>query len=210
MSFFSEKSNQNEIHEKIKIFLNNNQDTLKDNSPRATGDKVQELLSDNWGNLFQDKLKDFNGEHARRAMADLSFSDLLGNYFVVDIKTHNTDTKFNMPNLVSVERLARFYKDPNNTFSLLMVHYSQPFRVSEVVWSPIEGLDWDCLTLGALGWGQIQIANANKIALRSSLNRSDWMIQLCNNVLHFYDNEIVKIGERKSYFEKELEYWKNL
>ena len=35
--------------------------------------------------------------------------------------------------------------------------------VSEVLFSPIEFLDWDCLTIGALGWGQIQIANSNDI-----------------------------------------------
>ncbi len=44
-------------------------------------------------------------------MADLAFQDQQGFYYVVDVKTHRTDTKFNMPNLTSVERLARFYED---------------------------------------------------------------------------------------------------
>lgn len=45
-------------------------------------------------------------------MADLAFTDKEGFYSVVDVKTHRADTKFNMPNLTSVERLARFYSDP--------------------------------------------------------------------------------------------------
>ena len=47
-----------------------------------------------------------------------------------------------------------------------MVKYSiegTRVRASEVLFSPIEFLDWNCLTVGALGWGQIQIANSNNI-----------------------------------------------
>lgn len=39
-------------------------------------------------------------------MADLAFTDKEGIYSVVDVKTHREDTRFNMPNLTSVERLA--------------------------------------------------------------------------------------------------------
>lgn len=40
-------------------------------------------------------------------MADIAFKDRDDFYYVVDVKTHREDTKFNMPNLTSVERLAR-------------------------------------------------------------------------------------------------------
>ena len=56
-------------------------------------------------------------------MADLAFEDSEGFYYVVDVKTHRHDTKFNMPNLTSVERLARFYEDDKNYFVLLFVSY---------------------------------------------------------------------------------------
>jgi hypothetical protein len=35
-------------------------------------------------------------------MADLAFEDVSGNYYVVDIKTHNIDTQFNSSNLANV------------------------------------------------------------------------------------------------------------
>ena len=56
-------------------------------------------------------------------MADLAFEDITKNYYVVDIKTHNLNTNFNMPNLTSVERLARFYGENKNYFVLLLVSY---------------------------------------------------------------------------------------
>ncbi len=43
-----------------------------------------------------------DGFFARRAMADLAFNDIDGNYYVIDVKTHPTRTKFNNPNLTSV------------------------------------------------------------------------------------------------------------
>ena len=97
-------------------------------------------------------------------MADLAFTDADGFYYVVDVKTHNLDTHFNMPNLTSVERLARCYEDDRNTFVVLQVQYlvkSTQLVVKKAHFVPIESLAWDCLTIGALGWGQIQIANAN-------------------------------------------------
>jgi hypothetical protein len=56
-------------------------------------------------------------------MADLAFYDIDDFYYIVDVKTHRTNTKFNMPNLTSVERLARFYEDDSNHFVLLLVSY---------------------------------------------------------------------------------------
>jgi len=97
-------------------------------------------------------------------MADLAFNDREGNYYVIDVKTHRLDTKFNMPNLTSVQRLARFYEDDKNYFVILAVAYSVvelQIKVERVHFVPIEFLSWDCLTIGALGWGQIQIANSN-------------------------------------------------
>jgi hypothetical protein len=71
---------------------------------------------------------------------------------------------------------------------------------------PIEFLSWDCLTIGALGWGQIQIANANKITILET-SRREWMLQLCEVMLSFYPREISKIATRVARFELEKERW---
>ena len=144
-------------------------------------------------------------------MADLAFTDKQGIYSVVDVKTHRSDTSFNMPNLTSVERLARFYESDVNVFALIMVKYSihgDSVSVSEVSFTPIEFLDWECLTIGALGWGQIQIANSNNIILNHGYSRKKWMLKLCDALAAFYPREILKIQERIGRFESVREYWK--
>lgn len=182
-------------------------------SPRAVGDAVQEIIGEKLLSCFPDNIiKDYSDSFARRAMADLAFSDNDNNYFVIDIKTHNKNTSFNMPNLTSVERLARFYEDDKNFFVILLVEYSivdSKIVFEKVRFVPIENLSWDCLTIGALGWGQIQIANANVISIDRELTRKKWMLQLCDALEAFYPKEILKIEKRIDRFAKVSAFWEN-
>ena len=195
--------------------LNNNQlmnyNTV--NSPRAVGDAVQGFLEKNISQCLPNNLvTNINTSFARRAMADLAFEDTQNNYYVVDIKTHNLNTNFNMPNLTSVERLARFYGDHKNYFVLLLVSYAiqnEQLRFDKCIFVPIEYLDWSCLTLGALGWGQIQIANSNNVKIKSENTRKKWMLQLCDAMDLFYPNEIAKITQRIDHFRNIRVFWES-
>ena len=128
-------------------------------SPRAIGDTVQEVIGEILPSCFPSGLIDeFSSNFARRAMEDVAFYDADGNYYAVDIKTHNLSTDFNMPNLISVERLARFYRDEKKYFVILLVEYTVKnghLSFTDTHFIPIEHLEWSCLTIGALGWGQI-------------------------------------------------------
>ena len=179
-------------------------------STRAVGDAIQTILSEQFQSLLGDLCTQYSAAFARRAMADLAFTDKDDFYYVVDVKTHRLDTKFNMPNLTSVERLARFYEDDSNYFVILIVKYEiEGTRVGakQVHFIPIEFLGWDCLTIGALGWGQIQIANANIININEGYSRKRWMLELCDVMIDFYPKEIGKIHERLDYFKRVKEYW---
>jgi hypothetical protein len=81
--------------------------------------------------------------------------------------------------------------------------------IKEVTFVPIEFLGWDCLTIGALGWGQIQIANSNVIAINPKYSRKRWMIELCDTLLEFYPKEITKIDRRIKRFELIRQKWEN-
>lgn len=145
-------------------------------------------------------------------MADLAFTDVDGHYHVVDVKTHRLDTSFNMPNLTSVRRLIRLYEDDANYFVMLMVEYrliDTRLAVETVRFVPIEFLAWDCLTVGALGWGQIQIANANRINITEGYSRRAWMLDLCEAMLNFYPREMAKIADRIDYIETIRQSWQN-
>ena len=78
---------------------------------------------------------------------------------------------------------------------------------TEVSFAPIEFLGWDCLTVGALGWGQIQIANSNFIRMHHGYSRKEWMLNLCEIMFDFYPKEIQKIQERIGRFREVKRHW---
>ena len=202
-----------EIEARTKEFLNRHDEFLSAStlhSTRAAGDAVEQILGDNFQEILGEVCAEYSREFARRAMADIAFKDQDGLYYVVDVKTHREDTKFNMPNLTSVKRLVRFYEDDSNYFVLLLVKYSLQgthANISEVTFVPIEFLDWQCLTVGALGWGQIQIMNSNDVRVRQHYPRKSWMLELCAIMLDFYPKEIGKIHDRMDFFERAMHFW---
>ena len=202
------------LQRKIMDFLNSQEEFLSDStarSTRAVGDAIEGIIGEHFESILgKDICSNYSSNFARRAMADLAFEDNDGLYYVVDVKTHRRSTKFNMPNLTSVERLSRFYEDDGNHFVILMVSYTiQGVQVvaEEVTFVPIEFLAWDCLTIGALGWGQIQIANANIISINPNNSRRNWMLELCDTLFEFYPKEIAKIDRRIEHFKKVREQW---
>jgi len=211
-SFFYEDHHKS-VADSIKNYLNSVPDYLStqtSGSTRAVGDAIQALIAEKFGTFLGDWCSEYSATFARRAMADVAFKDKEGFYCIVDVKTHREDTSFNMPNLTSVERLSRFYEDDNNIFSLLMVRYAltdNQVVVTHVHFEPIEFLSWDCLTIGALGWGQIQIANSNHIAINEGCSRKEWMLSLCNIMMEFYPKEIGKIHERMERFTEIKNWW---
>jgi len=209
--FYSDKYLQ--IESGIKTLLNSQPEFLSKgtaSSTRATGDAIQEILADKFQTLLGDICKEYSADFARRAMADLAFKDMEDIYYVVDVKTHRKEEGFHMPNLTSVERLARFYEDDMNCFVVLSVSYKidgTKVTAENVHFVPIEFLSWKCLTIGALGWGQIQIANSDHIDVIPKYSRKKWMLGLCDALFEFYPHEISKIGKRIDYFKKVRERW---
>lgn len=201
------------IEAKVKKLLNGRADILSAataDSTRAAGDAMQGVIEEGFQEILGDLAGKYSDNFARRAMADLAFEDKAGNYYVVDVKTHREDTAFNMPNLTSVDRLARFYEDDTNYFAVLMIKYAvkgKGVAVSRVHFLPIEHLEWSCLTIGALGKGQIQIANAKHLEFDPAVSRKSWMLEFCDIMLDFYPREVRKIGLRITQFEKVKAFW---
>lgn len=216
MSIFTD-DRYKDIENKVKDLITKQKTFLSKStvdSTRAIGDAIQRIISVNFENIVADYCKKYSSDFARRAMADLAFEDKEDNYYLIDVKTHNVDTKFNMPNLTSVQRLAKLYYNEEyieeDYFVLLIVHYKTKnldLNVLDVHFVPIENLDWSCLTIGALGWGQIQIANSRNIQINRKLKRKRWMLQLCDELDEFYPREIVKIKERSEFFNQTKAFW---
>lgn len=183
-------------------------------SPRAVGDAVQLFLSRKLPELLPEGIvRDFKADFSRRSVEDMAFSDAEGNYYALDVKTHNEATRFNMPNLISQRRLADFYRSAKHVFCLLVVSYTVEegaLRFHRCLFHPIEQFSWQCLTIGALGWGQIQIANANSITIDPQLTRAEWMKQLCERATLFYSREMGKLAKRQEWFTQLSNHWHSI
>ena len=208
----------NELSNKILEILNRDAQTIVSvnsmSSPRSIGDAVQEFLAQRGlaEALAEIGISHIDSDFSRRSMEDIAFEDNSGNYYAVDVKTHNLSTQFNMPNLISVRRLANFYRNDSNTFCILIVSFEvvdNKLEYRECNFKPIEAFSWDCLTLGALGWGQIQFANANNLQFNQLMSRKRWMLDMCDKLETFYDEEIGKIVERKDWFSKIRQDWES-
>ncbi len=90
-------------------------------------------------------------------------------------------------------------------------HYLEAARKirDDVIFSPVEYLDGERLTSGALGWGRIQTANSNHIKLIDGYSRKKRMLQLCERMLDFYPKEILKIKDRMGRFDNVKAWWES-
>jgi hypothetical protein len=97
------------IQTRVRDLINGNPNFLSPNtaqSPRAAGDAIEDIVARSFDQILGPTIcSEYSSDFARRAMADLAFQAVDGLYYMVDVKTHREDTKFNMPNLTSVERI---------------------------------------------------------------------------------------------------------
>ena len=150
-------------------------------------------------------ISDYGGLKARsqRSIEDVGLEDYS---YLVDIKTKDEDKEFHMPNLVSVDRVRKFYLDNNNFIEYVFVDYNKrntEVTIKNIKYYKIEEIDWDCLQIANLGKGQIQIRDAKKPIKKYGGSREEWLKELKIRVLLFLDKQIKK---RKS----EKIIWKSL
>lgn len=114
----------------------------------------------------------------------------------IDIKTHDTESELSMPNLISIARLKKFYENDKNLLVYVFVKYinhGNNVQITQVKVKPIEQINWDCLTIGNLGKGQLQITDMNKISFQNFMTRKDWMERLSYDAIIYYQKLIDKI-----------------
>lgn len=190
-----------EFCEKILKLLNNSSE-LKQNikyTPRVIGDTVQEIILNKIDSFGYTKT---NTQLTKRSMADveLQYKDIT---LVIDIKTHSLEDGFHMPNLTSTTRLFKLLKDSKKYFMLLFVDYKivdkKPI-FTNVWFAPIENLAWDCLGIGALGNGQIQIKDANKISFTEVYDRELWCKDFRKHMNEYIQKQYSKLNELAKLF----------
>lgn len=147
---------------------------------------------------------------SRKSMEDCAVI-INENTYYIDIKTHNMETAFNMPNLTSLKGLNKFYKDSNNVLCIMNISYyiapDGSVVFEDCLFRPIENISWKSLRIGALGNGQIQLKlfkNLNDIKIDENLDRNDWIREMYINAFDFIDNEKQKLDKFKNQLLNEI------
>jgi len=194
------------IEESLKEFLLQYSFTIDEmgTSPRSIGDKVQEVITSNFPVICRNVAKTSGiqfidkAEFTRRAFADAAL--FMGDkYFAFDVKTRNIEAGFHMPNIKSVERLARFYTSNANILVIISVDYqlnlkdpTKPINFQEIIVAPIEQVSWQCLRFGKLGYGLIQVEPNQPIVINRQQSREEWMRLFFHKLNLFYKGELKK------------------
>ena len=132
---------------------------------------------------------------SKRSLEDIQVTDENGNLYKLDIKTHDINADFSMPNMVSVARLLNFYKEESNNLAYIFVDYKEINNVTEITNITIrlvEELSWDMLAILNLGKGQLQIKDMNSELIFIEPNREEWINQLKVNMVKHYNKTIIK------------------
>lgn len=152
----------------------------------------------------QDTL-DVSPARTKKSMEDVGFRH--GPALVyLDVKTKDAKAaRFSMPNLVSIDRLSEFYKSGRNVFSIAHVEYvaygDDEVVISKAELRRIEQVSWDCLLLGNIGKGQLQL-NSKKGLLEFSGTRTEWIDRLHDEGIRFYGKQALKCIEREELWKR--------
>jgi len=120
-----------------------------------------------------------------------------------DVKT-TEENKFSMPNLISIDRLKKYYlKNPNHFIVYIFVDYyiecdenNKFIHIRSIKSSFIENISWNCLKIQNLGKGQLQIINKDALEFDVTISREEWFGMLKIKATDFYNDLIKKTKKR--------------
>jgi len=161
---------------------------------RGIADKIEELVCNKIKTINTNGLL-VEDASSKRSLEDIQVTDENGNLYKLDIKTHDINADFSMPNMVSVARLLNFYQTETNNLAYIFVDYKEENNITEItniIIKLVEELSWDMLAIQNLGKGQLQIKDMNSELIFIEPNREVWVQQLKVNMVEHYNKTIRK------------------
>lgn len=152
---------------------------------RAYADMIEELACDL---ARTDYPAEYRKARSVRSPEDFTIQDGVNTNYV-DVKTRQLGTDFNMPNLISVDRLDKLLTTPNTELYYWMIDYRvEDNGTCTVVHSEIRtvwSLPWAALAIQNLGKGQLQIAKWAEVA-NYATDKDAWHKHLKGERKRFY------------------------
>lgn len=191
---------KNHLAAKLKLLEGTEMNIATNASQRTVADTVEGLCCDMAEKEFK---KDYRAAKSVRSVDD--FSIMVGDHhLMMDVKTHFVqEDGFSMPNLISIKRLKSILEDPKKDLAYVFVDYTRngtKVTITHVKILSVYQIEWNDLTIGALGNGQLQIKNANLMINESALTRELWFQILKTKAVEFYNKQLKKI-------EKQIDQW---
>jgi hypothetical protein len=163
---------------------------------RGIADIIEVKVSDIILKLKHQSIKESYEAKSKRSIEDVGIVTTEYDDINIYIKTHDSKAELSMPNLISISRLKKFYKNDKNLLLYVFVKYinfGHSIQILDVQVKSIEQLNWECLTIGNLGKGQLQVRNMNEISFQNHMTRNDWMERLSYDVVIYYQSLVNKI-----------------
>ena len=138
---------------------------------------------------------------------EIKFND---NHYKIDIKTHDVNRDFSMPNLISIDRARKYLAVLTNHIIYIFIDYKieeDIVTIINAVVKHIENLDWSYLAIQNLGKGQLQIKSmTNGLFFNESVTRKEWLDRLIKEGSEYYERLILKVSEYKSNWNDETRW----
>lgn len=163
-----------------------------DDTYQITKGMGQRAIADIIENDFVQQIVEQGGEKPKsvRTIEDVSLNDVL-----IDIKTRDVNRSFSMPNLISIDRLA---KSKDRTIRYIFIDYEVNEDTAKVVGcyvKDIHTIPWECLAIQNLGLGQLQLVKPPQEQVFSG-TKDDWFETLRLKSIDFYTKQIAKFEWR--------------
>jgi len=163
---------------------------------RGIADIIEVKVSNIILKLKHQSIKESYEAKSKRSIEDVGLVTNDYDDVKIDIKTHDSESELSMPNLISISRLKKFYENDRNLLLYVFVkyiNYGDLIQILHAQVRAVEQLNWECLTIGNLGKGQLQVKNMNEISFQNHMTRKDWMERLSYDVVIYYQSLVNKI-----------------
>lgn len=198
------------VQKSIKNFiLNSLNDNLKNfeliegGQQRTVGDLIESKVSEVLHNSKNSLISEKKTARSKKSIEDLTLVANGVNYYI-DPKTHNINSDFSMPNLTSIEKIKKLFSSKNEDLIYIFVTYQLSDKIVVIlnikvlfIWE----INLDCLGIGALGKGQLQLKDASKEISITNKTKEEWYIDFKKLVNLFLERQILKIN-------KQIKDWK--
>lgn len=191
----------NPIKQYIKDMLDANlQDfeLVKGGQQRTVGDLIEDKVSEIFYNSKNTLISEVRPPRSARSIEDFTLVSNGVSYYI-DPKTHDTQKEFSMPNLTSIERIRKLFKNDNEEVIYVLVSYAikkGKVTISDIKVFFVWELDISILSVGNLGNGQLQISNAKNGLVFTEKGKEGWFDDFRLLVQSFLKKQLIKFNKQ--------------